>query len=72
MASMGDPVHVVVLVATLTLLWVIPAVLTGRVAARHGRRPIVYVIAAFIVGWPLAMIAALVVPRRRGQMTVWR
>jgi hypothetical protein len=53
-------VHVLVLSAALTGLWVLPAVLTGRVARRYGHNPIAVVSASLIVGWPIALVAAAV------------
>ena len=46
------------------LVFVGPAVLAGRVAQRKGQPFWLYLLAGLIVG-PLALIAALVLPKRR-------
>jgi hypothetical protein len=51
---MSNPIHVVFLIAVLAL-WIIPAVLTARLAERKGRSFAVY------------LVASLVVPDNRGR-----
>jgi len=64
---MGNPVHVALL-AGLILLWVIPAVLTGRLAEHKGRSFGVYLVAALLVGWPVPLVVALLMPNRTGRL----
>jgi hypothetical protein len=62
---MSNPIHVVALLALLAL-WIGPAVLTARVAERKGRSFAVYLVVSLIIGWPIPLIAALIVPARHG------
>ncbi len=55
--------HVYGLLALL-LLWLVPALLVGRLAERKGRSFVVYLIASLIVGWPIPLLAALIVAHR--------
>jgi hypothetical protein len=63
---MSNPVHVVLLLA-LIVLWVAPAVWAGRLAERKGRSFAVYLIASLLIGWPIPLLAALIVPGRPGR-----
>jgi MFS family permease len=63
----SNPIHLVFLLAIL-LLWVGPAVLAGRLADRKGRSFGVYLVAALVIGWPLPLLAALIVNDRRAQV----
>jgi hypothetical protein len=62
---MSNPIHVVLLVA-LIALWIGPSVLVARLAERKGRSFAVYLIVSLIIGWPIPLVAALIVPPRRG------
>ncbi|HEY4452456.1 MAG TPA: hypothetical protein VGN13_12785 [Solirubrobacteraceae bacterium] len=61
---MSNPIHVVMLLLVLVVIWIGPAILAGRIAERKGREFAVYVIAGLIVG-PLVLLISLVLPRRR-------
>jgi hypothetical protein len=65
---MSNPIHLAALLAIL-LLWLLPTVLTARLAARKGRSFAVYLIASLLIGWPIPLIAALIV-RPRNAATV--
>jgi hypothetical protein len=60
---MSNPVHVVLLIAVIAF-WVVPAVLTARLAEHKGRSFGVYIAAALLIGWPVPLIAALILPSR--------
>jgi hypothetical protein len=62
---MSNPVHVVLLLALLAF-WIGPAILTGRAAERKGRSFAVYLIVSLVIGWPIPLVAALILPRRGG------
>jgi hypothetical protein len=62
---MGNPVHIVLLLA-LIACWIGPAVLAGKLAERKGRSFAVYLIVSLVIGWPIPLVAALIIPRRRG------
>lgn len=62
--GLSNPIHLVVLILVLAL-WLGPAILAGRVADRKGRSFAVYLIASLIVGWPIPLLIAAVLPRRR-------
>jgi hypothetical protein len=62
---MSNPAHVVLLIV-LVAFWIVPAVLVARLAERKGRSFGVYLVASLIIGWLIPLIAALLVPRRRG------
>jgi hypothetical protein len=63
LARMSNPVHVVLLLALL-VFWIGPAVLAARVAERKGRSFAVYLVVSLVIGWPIPLIAALILPRR--------
>ena len=63
MARMSNPVHVVLLLA-LIAFFIVPAVLTAQLAARRGRSFAIYLIASLLIGWPIPLVAALILPRR--------
>lgn len=65
---MNNPIHLVVLLAIL-LLWILPTILTARLAARKGRSFAVYLIASLLIGWPIPLIAALIVRPRQATTT---
>jgi hypothetical protein len=46
------------------ILWLVPALLVGRLAQRKGRPFALYLIASLIVGWPFTLLAALIVRPR--------
>jgi hypothetical protein len=60
---MSNPIHVVLLLALLGL-WIVPSVLTGRLAERKGRSFGVYLVASLLIGWLIPLIAALIVRDR--------
>ena len=62
---MGNPVHIALLLA-LIAFWIGPAVLAGKLAERKGRSFAVYLVVSLVIGWPIPLVAALIVPRRRG------
>lgn len=63
---MSNPIHLVLLLALL-LFWVGPAVLAGRLAERKGRSFGVYLVVSLVIGWPIPLVVALIVPHRRLQ-----
>lgn len=63
---MSNPIHLVLLLALL-LFWVGPAVLAGRLAERKGRSFGVYLVVSLVIGWPIPLVVALIVPNRRLQ-----
>jgi hypothetical protein len=63
---MSNPIHVVLL-AALIALWLVPSVLTARLADRKGRSFSVYLIASLLIGWMVPLLVALILPHRRGQ-----
>lgn len=63
MARTTNPIHVVLLLALL-VFWVGPAILAGRVAERKGGSFAVYLIVSLVIGWPIPLLAALILPRR--------
>jgi hypothetical protein len=48
----------------LLVLWLVPAVLIARLAARKGRPFALYLIASLILPWPLVLLAALIIRPR--------
>ena len=63
---MSNPIHVVLLLA-LVGLFIVPAVLTARFAQRKGRSFAVYLVASLLIGWPVPLLVALVMPNRADQ-----
>lgn len=63
---MSNPIHVVFLIA-LIAFWVVPSVLTARLAERRGRSYAVYLVASLLIGWMIPLIAALILPDRRAR-----
>ena len=57
-------IHTVFLLLVLGLFWIGPAVLTARLAARRGRSLGGWLVTALLLGWPIALLAMLVLPRR--------
>jgi hypothetical protein len=47
------------------VLWLLPALVAARIAERKGRSFAVYLIVALVIGWPIPLLAALVVRTRR-------
>ena len=47
------------------LLFVLPAFLTARLAARKGRPFWLYLVASLLIGWPIPLLAAIVVRKPR-------
>jgi hypothetical protein len=45
-------------------LWLVPALLVARLAQRKGRSFALYLIVSLVVGWPLTLLAALIVRSR--------
>jgi ABC-type transporter Mla maintaining outer membrane lipid asymmetry permease subunit MlaE len=62
-SGMSNPIHVVLLIA-LIAFWIVPALLTARLAERKGRSFAVYLVASLVIGWLIPLIAALVVAAR--------
>jgi hypothetical protein len=62
-SGLSNPIHLVLLIA-LIAFWVVPAVLTARLAERKGRSFGVHLVAALLIGWLIPLIAALILPRR--------
>jgi hypothetical protein len=62
--GLSNPVHIVLLLA-LVAFWVVPAILTVRLAARKGRSFGVYLVASLLIGWLIPLMAALILPTRR-------
>jgi hypothetical protein len=58
------PIHDLAFMITICVVWIGPAVLTARLAARKGFSFGLYLVAA-LVSWPIALIVALVVRDRR-------
>lgn len=56
--------HVIFLVLVLIVLWLIPALLVGRLADRKGRSFAAYFVVSLIIGWLVPLIVAILVPRR--------
>ena len=48
----------------LLLLFLLPIVLVYPLAERKGRPGWVYVLASLLIGWPIPLVAALIVRRR--------
>lgn len=46
------------------VLWLLPALLVARLAERKGRPFALYLIASLIIGWPIPLLAALIVRPR--------
>jgi hypothetical protein len=47
----------------LIVLWLIPALLVGRLAERKGRSFVAYLVVSLIIGWVIPLIVAILVPR---------
>jgi hypothetical protein len=47
------------------VLFVLPALFVYRIAERKGRSGWVYLVASLLIGWPIPLLAALVVRRPR-------
>lgn len=45
----------------LILFWLVPTILVVRIANRKGRPGWLYLIVSLIIGWPIPLIAALIV-----------
>ncbi len=51
----------------LIVLWLGPTLLVVWLAKRKGRNWVVYLVVSLVIGWPLPLIAALVIrPRQSG------
>jgi uncharacterized protein YybS (DUF2232 family) len=46
------------------VLWLLPALLVAHLAERKGRPFALYLIASLIIGWPIPLLAALIVRPR--------
>jgi hypothetical protein len=67
---MSHPIHDAAFVVgfiVVCALWVIPAVLTARLAERKGRNFALFLIAGLVIGWPIPLVVALVMPTRDGR-----
>jgi len=60
---MSNPIHVVLLLAVIAL-FIVPAVLTAQFAAGKGRSFAVYLVASLLIGWPVPLLVAFVMPNR--------
>jgi hypothetical protein len=58
---MSNAVHIVLLIAVIAF-WVVPAVLSARLAERNARSFGAYPVAALLIGWPVPLVAALILP----------
>jgi hypothetical protein len=47
------------------VLFILPALFVYRLAERKGRSGWVYLVASLLIGWPIPLIAALVIRRPR-------
>ena len=66
---MSHPIHDVAFVLGFIVvcsLWVVPAVLTARLAERKGRSFVVFLVAGLVIGWPMPLLVALIMPTRGG------
>ena len=63
--GLRNPTHVVLLLVFFAL-WIVPSILVARLAERKGRSFGVYLVASLVIGWWFPLIAAVVLPRRRG------
>jgi hypothetical protein len=61
--GLSNPIHLLALIVVLALYFG-PALLAARLAERKGRSFAVYLLASLLIGWPIPLIAALVLPRR--------
>ena len=50
--------------AACAIVWVVVAFVVGRFAARKGRRFVFYFVSSLVLGWPIPLIVALLVPGR--------
>lgn len=50
--------------AACVVVWVVVAFVVGRFAARKGRCFAFYFVSSLVLGWPIPLIVALLVPRR--------
>lgn len=50
--------------AVCVIAWVVVAFVVGRFAARKGRRFVFYFVSSLVLGWPIPLIVALLVPGR--------
>jgi hypothetical protein len=57
-------IHDVGLLATLAIIWLIPALLVARLAERRGYNFQTYLIVALVVPWPITLLVVLIIPRR--------
>ena len=62
--GLSNPIHLLALILVLAF-WIGPAILAGRIAERKGRSFVVYLVASVIIGWPIPLLAAAVLPPRR-------
>jgi hypothetical protein len=62
--GLSNPIHLVALILVLAF-WIGPAILAGRIAERKGRSFVVYLVASLVIGWPIPLLAAAVLPGRR-------
>jgi small-conductance mechanosensitive channel len=63
---MSHPIHDVFFLIVLVALWILPALLTARLAQRKGRSFAAFLAACLLIGWPIPLIVALVMPTDRG------
>jgi hypothetical protein len=63
LVGLTNPDHLLLLFG-LAVLVVLPTILTVRLASRKGRSPAVYLIASLVIGWPVPLLIALVLPRK--------
>jgi hypothetical protein len=61
---MSNPIRLAALLG-IVLLWLLPTILTARLAERKGRSFAVYLVASLLIGWPIPLVAALILRPRK-------
>jgi hypothetical protein len=65
---MSNPIHLAALLGII-VLWLLPTILTARLAERKGRSFAVYLVVSLLIGWPIPLIAALILRPRKAATT---
>jgi hypothetical protein len=66
---MTHPIHDAFFALALIVFWILPAILTARLAHRKGRSFAIFLIVSLVIGWPIPLLVALIMPTRASRVT---
>ena len=69
---MQSLIHNVAFLATIAIIWVIPAIVVARLADRRGYSFGVFLIVALVIPWPVTFLIVLAMPRRSDRSSTRR